>query len=97
FPILVQTLLGILPLSALNLLSVYPVLPDWLPEITLRNLRVGDATASIRFWRKDNGASTFQVIEKHGTLRVISQPPIESMTAGIWDRLGAVVKDTKAA
>src|SRR5437868_15304437 len=73
-------------MAALNLLSVFPILPDWLPEITLRNLRVGKATVTIRFWRKDNGASTFQVIEKHGTLHVIAQPPIESTTAGIWDR-----------
>jgi len=79
------------------LLSVYPVLPEWLPEITLRNLRVGEANITIRFWRKKDGSSTFDILEKHGTLHVVSQPPIESMTAGIWDRLGALVKDLKAA
>jgi len=97
FPILVQTLLGILPLAAVKLLSVYPVLPDWLPEITLRNLRVGDASITIRFWRKANGTSTFQVLEKHGTLAIVSQPPIESMTVGLWDRLGALAGKLKAA
>jgi glycogen debranching enzyme/short-subunit dehydrogenase len=97
FPILVQTLLGILPVGALNLLSVYPVMPDWLPEITIRNLRVGDAAISLRFWRDKNGASKWQILEKRGTLHLITQPSIDSLTAGIWDRLGAVVQRPKAA
>jgi hypothetical protein len=32
-----------------------------------------------------------------GSLRVIRQPPIESLTAGIWDRLGILTKEVKAA
>jgi glycogen debranching enzyme len=90
FPILLQTLLGIVPVGALQLLSVYPVLPEWLPDITLRNLRVGDATVTLRFARDRNGKSSYEVIEKRGTLHVVNQPPIESLTAGIWDRLGAL-------
>jgi len=97
FPILVQTLLGILPVGALNLLSVYPVLPNWLPEITIRNLRVGDAAISMRFWRDKNGSSKWQILEKQGTLHLITQPSIDSLTAGIWDRLGALVQRPKAA
>lgn len=26
-----------------------PILPDWLPELTIRNLRAGSGTAAIRF------------------------------------------------
>jgi hypothetical protein len=97
FPILVQALLGILPLASINLLSVYPALPEWLPEITLRNLRVGDAAVTIHFWRKANGTTTFEVLESRGTVHVISQPPIESLSVGIWDRLGALITRSNAA
>jgi glycogen debranching enzyme len=97
FPILIQTLLGILPLAPAHSLSVYPVLPEWLPEITVRNLRVGDASVTIRFLRTRHGSSKFEVLEKKGTLHVIAQPPIESRTAGIWDRLVALFIDSRAA
>jgi hypothetical protein len=30
-------------------LEVDPILPDWLPEITLSNLRVGHSTIALRF------------------------------------------------
>jgi glycogen debranching enzyme len=86
FPILIQTLLGIRPLAPLKVLAVYPRLPDWIPEITLRNLRVGDATVTLRF-----SQSTYKVLEKRGTLHIVDQPPIDSLTAGIWDRLGSLV------
>jgi glycogen debranching enzyme len=97
FPILIQSLLGILPLASAKLLSVYPVLPDWLPEVTIRNLRVADATVSIRFWRTEHGTSKFEVADKKGNLHVIAQPPIESRTAGIWDRLASLFNESKAA
>jgi glycogen debranching enzyme len=97
FPILIQTILGIIPVAPLNLLTVYPVLPDWLPELTLRNLKVADASLTLRFRRKENGRTTYELLEKHGSLRVIKQPPIESLTAGIWDRLGILTKEVKAA
>jgi glycogen debranching enzyme len=96
-PILIQTLLGMRPVGSLNSLAVYPRLPVWLPELTLRNLRVGDATVSIRFQRRDSGSTAFDVIEKHGTLHIIDQPPMGSTTAGIWDRLGALVEGIRAA
>jgi hypothetical protein len=36
--------------------SVYadPELPHWLPEITLHNLRVGESTITLRFWKENN-------------------------------------------
>ena len=42
-----QILLGLYPFAPLNLLAlVRPRLPAWLPTVTLRNLRVGDARVS---------------------------------------------------
>lgn len=91
FAILIQTLLGMRPAAALEVLALDPVLPAWLPEITLRQLRVGGATVSIRFWRDGEGKSHYEVLEQEGTLKVIRQPPADSLTVGMWDRLGALV------
>lgn len=93
FAILVQSLLGLRGLAALHLLAVDPVLPPWLPEITVKHLRVGEATATLRFWRDDDGESHFDVVERSGTLHVVRQPPVNSLTAGVRDRVGALLTD----
>jgi glycogen debranching enzyme len=90
FPILIQTLLGMRALAPLRLLAIYPKLPEWLPEITIRNLRVGDATVTLRFRREGQDRTTYEVLQKRGTLHIVDQPPMESLTVGIWDRLGAL-------
>jgi glycogen debranching enzyme len=87
FPLTVQTMLGLLPVAALNTLVVDPALPAWIPEIILHGVRVGDATANLRFWRDDDGSSRWQVLEYHGTLRVIRQPAPESLSATWMDRI----------
>ncbi|MFL9868440.1 hypothetical protein PQR67_30030 [Paraburkholderia fungorum] len=35
------------------MLYVDPVLPPWLSDVTLRELRVGEQTFDIRFWRTE--------------------------------------------
>ncbi len=92
FAILVQTILGVRPVAALDLLALDPVLPLWLPEITLRRLRIGGATVSLRFWRDGEGKSHYEVLEKEGTLHIVRQPPVDSLAVGTWDRLGALIK-----
>jgi glycogen debranching enzyme len=91
FPILLQTLLGLRAVAPLKLLAVDPVLPEWLPDVTLRNLRVGRARVSLRFWRDGSGDSRCEALMKEGALRIIRQPPIDSLTADLWDRLGALI------
>jgi len=91
FPLIVQSLLGLLPLAPHELLFVDPSLPEWLPDITLRGLRVGDAVVTIRCWREADGTCDFELLDKRGALRVIRQPPPESLTASIWDRFAALV------
>ncbi|HEU5103154.1 MAG TPA: hypothetical protein VFU22_29235, partial [Roseiflexaceae bacterium] len=83
----VQALLGLYPYAPLKLLLVDPHLPGWLPELTLHNLRVGTATTSIRFYRTDNGASDYQILDTHGTLHVVRQPSPWSLTASFGERL----------
>jgi glycogen debranching enzyme len=87
----VHTLLGLQPVAALNLLVVDPVLPDWLPEVVLERVRLGDAVATLRFWRDANGTSHAEVVRKRGTLRLVHQPSIESLTAGVRDRMAALI------
>ncbi len=91
FPLLVHTMVGLQPLAPLEALVVAPDLPTWLSEVVLHNLRIGAATATIRFWRGENGRSHAEVLEKKGTLRLINQPPPESLSAGPWDRFRALL------
>jgi glycogen debranching enzyme len=89
-PLLMHTILGLQPVAPLHLLVVDPVLPTWLPEVVLHDLRLGGATATIRFWRDGGGESHAEVVEKQGTLHVIKQPPLESLNAGVKDRFSAL-------
>jgi glycogen debranching enzyme len=83
----VQAMLGLYPYAPLNILLVDPHLPDWLPEITLRGLRVGEAATSIRFYRKEDGGSSYEVLDEEGPLHVIWQPSPWSLTASFGERL----------
>jgi glycogen debranching enzyme len=84
---LVQSLLGVYPYAPLKMLLVDPRLPPWLPEITLKNLRVGQATTDIRFFRKEDGGSDYEVLETKGPLHVVRQPSPWSLTASFGERL----------
>ncbi len=91
FPLVVQSLLGILPVAPLATLVLDPALPTWMPEVVLRNLRVGGARVSLRFWRTADDRSRWDVLDQHGTLHIVRQPPPESLTDGIGSRTAAVV------
>lgn len=84
---LVQSLVGLYPYAPLRVLLVDPWLPEWLPEITLRGLRVGEAAVTLRFYRKADGASDYEVLDKRGPLHVLRQPSPWSLTAGFAERL----------
>lgn len=90
-PLVVQALLGLQPLAPYGILAVDPVLPAWLPELTLKGLRVGGARVTLRAWRTEEGRSEFEVTRMEGALRVVRQPPLNSLGAGVWDRLVSFV------
>jgi glycogen debranching enzyme len=85
--LVVHSLLGLLPYAALQALVVDPVLPDWLPALELRGVRVGRTTTSLSFWRDDNGRSHARVLEKDGPLHFVRQPPPEALRVGPGRRL----------
>jgi glycogen debranching enzyme len=91
FPLLVHTMLGLQPVAPLDLLVIDPALPSWLPEVTVHHLKLAGATATLRFWRSDNGACHGEVLHKRGTFHLVKQPPPESLSAGVKDRFGALV------
>ncbi|HEX7941167.1 MAG TPA: amylo-alpha-1,6-glucosidase, partial [Gemmatimonadaceae bacterium] len=75
FALLVHSLLGLQPVAPLDLLVVDPVLPTWLPEVIVRDLRLGGAAATVRFWRDDHGSCHAEVLHKRGTMHMLKQPP----------------------
>jgi glycogen debranching enzyme len=87
---LLQSLLGLYPYAPLDLLLIDPRLPAWLPEITLRNLRVGSGVVTLRFFRRGED-STYEVLEKRGRLHIVRQPSPWSLTAGFAERLKDVL------
>jgi glycogen debranching enzyme len=83
---LLQAMLGMQPYAPFRILFVDPHLPPWLPEITLSGMRVADAVVSLRFFRRANGRSDYEVLENEGALIVIRQPSPWSLTAGFAER-----------
>src|SRR5437763_1254492 len=84
---LLQAMLGLYPYAPLNMLLVDPYMPEWLPEITLENLRVGDAVVTIRFYRTESGAGDYAVLDKRGPLHAFRPPSPWSLTAVFAERL----------
>jgi glycogen debranching enzyme len=90
-PLCLQNLLGWLPYAAYHVLVVDPVLPGWLPAVELRKLRVGRTTASLRFWRDEDGGFHVRLLDKDGPLHVIRQPPFEALRVSAGRRLRALL------
>jgi glycogen debranching enzyme len=66
---LLRALLGLDADAHQKMLTVDPVLPHWLPEITLHKLRVGQARVDLRFWL-DGETTCHEVLALEGELRV---------------------------
>lgn len=66
---LLRAILGLDADGHKKILYVDPVLPHWLPDITLHNLRVGESTVTLRFWR-ENGETRCDVLSAEGDLQL---------------------------
>jgi glycogen debranching enzyme len=91
FPMLLQSLLGLQPVAPLSLHVIDPVLPEWLPEVILEGVRLGQARATLRFWRTESGNAHGEIVHHQGTIHLVRQPPIESLNANLGDRFSALV------
>jgi glycogen debranching enzyme len=68
---LLQAALGLQADAAHRTLKVdIPALPDWLGNVTLRGLRVGQAQVDLEFIQT-NGTTTTRILNKQGDLRVL--------------------------
>jgi len=68
---LLGSLLGLEPDAAAGELVLQaPSLPDWLPEVRLENLRVGDAVVDLLVHRSD-GSAGVEVLRRTGDLAVV--------------------------
>jgi glycogen debranching enzyme len=66
---LLRAILGLEADAHKKTLYVDPVLPRWLPDITLNNLRVGTSTVTLRFWTENN-KTRYEVLSGEGELHV---------------------------
>lgn len=70
---LLQAILGLRADAPRGRLYVHPTLPEWLPDVEVRQLRVGEARLALRFWR-DGGRSRWEVLRRDGDLEVVEEP-----------------------
>jgi len=70
--LLISTMLGLAADAPQRHLWVCPSLPEWLPDLELTNLLVGDATVALRFWREGE-QTQWKVIDLEGDLQVIAK------------------------
>jgi glycogen debranching enzyme len=70
---LVQALLGLRADAPTGRLFVDPELPEWLPDVTLRGVKVGKDVLDLRFWREGD-RSRWDVLGQKGGVEVQEQP-----------------------
>ncbi|MDF5732441.1 MAG: amylo-alpha-1,6-glucosidase, partial [Rhizonema sp. PD38] len=67
--LLLRSILGLEADAPQRRLKLQPVLPEWLPDLELTNLAVGDATVALRFWR-DGERTRWEITDINGALQV---------------------------
>jgi glycogen debranching enzyme len=75
---LTQALLGFMPDAPRKKLYVDPSLPTWLPDLTVRDLRIGKHKLDIRFWREGE-KTEFEVLK--GNPQLVERCDIASKAA----------------
>jgi glycogen debranching enzyme len=80
---LLQVALGLYPFAPLHLLAIVrPRLPEGVQSVTVRRIRVADASVSLRFDRRPDGTASHEVLEQSGRLVVMEAPPPQDVHAG---------------
>lgn len=85
--IVTQALLGLYAYAPLKTLFLDPWLPEWLPEMTVENLSVGDARITLGFKRTAEGDTQYSIERLDGELHVLRQPSPWSITADWGERV----------
>lgn len=72
---LITAMLGLRADAPNRTLYVDPALPDWLPDIELRNLQVGGGRLSLRFWREGD-RTAWKVFDAEGDRCTVVHEPM---------------------
>jgi glycogen debranching enzyme len=88
---LMQAMLGFQPDGPRNRLFVDPYLPSWLPDLTVHDLRIGQAVFDIRFWRE--GETTAFEVLKGDARAVIRRDMTATREFGIANLTGGQLAD----
>ncbi len=83
----IQALLGMHGLAPIGLLLLDPHLPDWLPDLRLEGLRVGESVLDLEFHRARSGETHYHVRRRQGHIRVLHQPVPNDHAATLAGRL----------
>ena len=67
---LIAVLLGLDADAPAGVLRLDPALPEWLPDVRLERLAVGDASVDLRVMRQSDGSHVLDVGRTHGQLEV---------------------------
>jgi len=70
--LLIRAILGLEANAVQRQLEVKPSLPEWLPDLELTNLGVGEAKVRLRFWR-EREQTRWEVTHLEGELKVFEQ------------------------
>ena len=70
---LLQAVLGLQADAPNGRCYVDPRLPRWLPDVTLRHVKVGKATLDLRFWR-ERERTRWEILEQQGEIQVQEKP-----------------------
>jgi glycogen debranching enzyme len=73
-PWLVCSMLGLAADAPQRRLQVQPLLPEWLPDLQLTHVTVGDAIVDLHFWREDE-QTYWKVVQQTGELAVVEIAP----------------------
>jgi hypothetical protein len=65
----VQAMVGLHADAQQNQLKLDPTLPDWLPDLTLRGVKVGQDRIDLRFWREGE-KTRWDVLNQPGKVKV---------------------------
>jgi glycogen debranching enzyme len=87
---LTQALLGVLPDAPRNKFYIDPLLPEWLPDLTIRDLRLGKHKFDIRFWREGE-RTEFEVL--NGDARLVERCVVGAKAAELLTP-GKPISDT---
>jgi glycogen debranching enzyme len=71
---LLQAMLGFQADAPAGKLYLDPALPEWMPDVALKNIKIGRRSFDIRFLRQGDGKTTWEVLR--GDARAVSQRDI---------------------